>query len=241
MKLLTPAIFDPFPEVAAGMSLVDEDYPGRFSMLGNGVAETDADHNRVAFAKELGFPSQKLAVPIETQSDIVHPVRGEYHRHESDALITEQAGWLLGITTADCVPILLYNPDVGCYAAIHSGWRGSAQNITGKTIGLLTKEYSADPAATYAWIGPAASGDTYEVGFEVINQFNPRYSQVKGDDTWLFDNKSVVKDQLINSGIGSDRIEVSGLDTITNVELHSARREGESSGRMLAAIGVAAS
>lgn len=238
MKLLAPAIFEQFTEVVAAVSLRDETAPGNLSMTEDGTDEKTARANREKFCHELGFNDDQLAHPIQTHSANIHIVTEEYHRHEGDAIMTVQPGWLLGVKVADCVPVLMYEPESGFYAAIHSGWRGSAQNITDAAISKAMREFRLDPRNIYAWIGPAASSDSYEVGFDVVNQFNPRYSQPKEADKWLFDNKSVVRDQLLNSGIEPDKIEICGLDTITNHELHSARRDGEEAGRMLVAIGL---
>lgn len=238
MKLLAPAIFEQFPEMVAAVSLRDETAPGNMSMTKAGTDEETASENRGKFCQELGFKDDQLAHPILTHSDNVHIVKDEYSRHEGDAVMTVQPEWLLGVTVADCAPVLMYDPESGFYAAIHSGWRGSALNITDAAISKAMREFHIDPRNVYAWIGPAASSESYEVGYDVVNQFNPRYSQPKEADKWLFDNKSVVRDQLLNSGIEPDKIEICGLDTITNQELHSARRDGEQAGRMLVAIGM---
>ncbi|PSO43096.1 peptidoglycan editing factor PgeF [Candidatus Saccharibacteria bacterium QS_5_54_17] len=239
MKLLTPAIFEPFPEVVAGMSLRDEHQNGNLSMTENGTDAETARNNRERFCRELGFEEDSLAYhPEQKHGKDVHLVHEEFHHRSGDGLVAQQPGWLLGVTVADCVAVLLYDPATGTYGAVHSGWRGSSQNIADAAIAKAVKEFAVDPRGLYAWISPAGGGDSYQVGSEVANQFNPRYSQPVEDDTWLFDNKSVVHDQLINGGLEPSRIEMSQLDTITNQELHSARRDGESSGRMLAAIGV---
>ena len=239
MKLLAPNIFEPFQEVIASMSLRDETEPGHLSMIAKGTDKSTARKNRHRLCQELGFSPDQLAYPEQTHSDIVHTVTDEYSRHEGDALITGQSGWLLGVTVADCVPVLLYDPFSGSYGAIHSGWRGSAANITGATVAKLVKEFDTDPTNIIAWVGPATGEDSYEVGSEVASQFNQKYSRPNNQDGWLFDNKSVVYDQLISAGLQESNIEVSGLDTITNTEFHSARRDGEDSGRMLCAIGRA--
>ena len=239
MKLLAPNIFEPFEEVIASMSLRDESEPGNLSMLSKGADKASARNNREAFCTELGFNTKQLAYPQQIHSDIVHTLEDEYLRHDGDALVTKQAGWLVGVTVADCVPILLYDPSTGSYGAIHSGWRGSAQNITGVAMTKLMREFSVRPQDIIAWIGPAAAQESYEVGAEVASQFNQKYSQPFSQESWLFDNKSVVYDQLVNAGVLESNIEVSGLDTITNTELHSHRRDGDNSGRMLCAIGVA--
>lgn len=242
MKLLTPEIFTPFADVVAAISLYDAAEPDNFSM-----ASSDAKfemQNREAFAAELGFKTNRLVMLKQTHSDIIHKISGSFQSREGgvegDALITSQRDWLLGITVADCVPLLLFDPNTESYAAVHSGWRGSLQNIAGKTIEQMTLEFGVDPADLLAWIGPAAAADNFEVGWDIAGEFNPKYARAAGADRWLFDNKAVVRDQLLDSGVEDGHIEISSLDTITNPELHSARRDGDSSGRMLAVIGLSA-
>ncbi len=239
MKLLTPSIFESFPEVVAAMSLRDETEAGNLSMTEDGANSEIARTNREQFCQELGFGNDWLAYhPEQMHSADIHIVRGEFHHRQGDGLIAQQPGWLLGVTVADCVAVLLYDPVTSAFGAVHSGWRGSSLNIVDGAIAKAVREFGIDPRNLYAWVSPAAGAASYEVGFEVVNQFNARYSRPNGDDTWLFDNKSVVRDQLINSGVEPDHIEMSELDTITNQELHSARRDSDKAGRMLAAIGV---
>lgn len=237
MKLLTPDIFKSFPDVVAAMSLADDKFPGHFSMTINGADKKAVRQNREQLTGELGFDFEKLAVPQQDHTDIVHLIKGEYNPHRGDGVITKEPGWLLGVTVADCVPILLYDPSTGSYAAIHSGWKGSAQNIAGLAIDKMTRDLDLQSRNLLAWIGASAGKESYEVEYDVASQFNPKYSQIKGESKWLFDNKSVVRDQLIDAGVPIEQIEVCSLDTISNPELHSARRDDDS-GRMLAVIGV---
>ena len=237
MKLLTPGIFETFTEIVAAMSMREQDLPGENNMSKDQGDPGTAQDNRRELVTEIGFDISKLATPQQKHTDITHVVRGEYHAGTADALISDEPGWLLGITVADCVPLLLYDPETGGYGVVHSGWKGSAQNIAGGTVAKMVQEFSVRPKNLIAWIGPSAGKESYEVEYDVVSQFNPRYSQPAEDEKWLFDNKSVVCDQLIDSGLAPDKIEISSLDTISNQELHSARRDGDESGRMLVVIG----
>jgi YfiH family protein len=73
---------------------------------------------------------------------------------ECDALITNEPGVALVIFTADCTPILLYDPITGAVGAAHAGWRGTAAQIAGKTVAAMTREFGCDPANIQAAIGP---------------------------------------------------------------------------------------
>lgn len=237
MKLLTPSIFDPFPEVLVAMSMRENSLPGENNMSKNQGDPAIAQKNRQSFVQEIGFDTARLITPQQDHTDIIHVVTPDYQPHTGDGLVCSEPGWLLGITVADCIPLFLYDPETKGYGIVHSGWRGSAQNITGTAITKMNQKFGARPEHIFAWVGPSAGKESYEVGVDVASEFNPRYSTPHTDTSWLFDNKSVVLDQLLGSGLSPDKIEVSSLDTITNHELHSARRGGDSSGRMLAAIG----
>ncbi|MBN1463096.1 MAG: peptidoglycan editing factor PgeF [Paludibacteraceae bacterium] len=158
-----------------------------------------------------------------------------------DALICNTPGCCITVTTADCVPILLYDPIQKAIAAIHSGWKSTLLNIVQETIQKMTLHFDSDAKNLIAAIGPCISKDVYEVGEDVYNEFIK-----KGFDTgdlfatttnnkYLFDIRKTVHKQLLNEGIKN--IELSPYCTYTNNELFfSARRQGSDSGRMLSGI-----
>lgn len=88
-----------------------------------------------------------------------------------DALITNEPGLRVGVKTADCVPILLYDARQKAVAAVHSGWKGTVQNILAATIQRMKEEFSTDPADIRAVIGPCIHVDAFEVGDEVYEKF----------------------------------------------------------------------
>ncbi len=88
-----------------------------------------------------------------------------------DALITNEPDLRIGVKTADCVPILLYDAGHQAVAAIHSGWKGTVQNIISATITRMKEEFSTDPAHIHAVIGPCIHVDAFEVGDEVYEKF----------------------------------------------------------------------
>ena len=92
-----------------------------------------------------------------------------------DALITRQPGLALVIKTADCVPVLLFDPVSRSIAAVHAGWRGTLRRIAQKTAGALRAHYGADPARMVAVLGPAIGPCCYEVGEEVIEHYRSQF------------------------------------------------------------------
>src|SRR5258708_38440367 len=88
-----------------------------------------------------------------------------------DALVSNTPKILLGVKTADCVPILIGDPKTRAFAAVHTGWRGTSTSIIARTIEQMQKEYGARAENMRAAIGPAANVCCYEVGSEVISLF----------------------------------------------------------------------
>lgn len=88
-----------------------------------------------------------------------------------DALITDSPGLLLAVQVADCLPILLADPERRVVAAIHAGWRGTAQRITEKTVGRMQLEFGCEPRRLRVAIGPGIHACCYEVGREVEEAF----------------------------------------------------------------------
>jgi YfiH family protein len=142
----------------------------------------------------------------------------------------------LCVTTADCVPILLYDTKQKAIAAIHSGWRSTALNIVEATYQTMQKHYQSEAQDIVAAIGPCIGKDIYEVGKDVYNSFeNKKHFQSQNNDKYLFDIRKTVAEQLQNIGITN--IEISEYCTYSNPDLFfSARRQGIDSGRMLSGI-----
>ena len=88
-----------------------------------------------------------------------------------DALITDCPGFLLSVQVADCLPILLADPERRVVAAVHAGWRGTAKRIAEKAVGTMRQEFGCDPQKLRAAIGPGIHVCCYEVGREVLEAF----------------------------------------------------------------------
>lgn len=241
MKVIYPEIFKQFPELIAAQStkiggVSPEPYGMNLSSHVGDSRENVAKNRRMFFA-ELGVPEGTRAVYQNqihgTSMTVVHG--GEGIVRNSDALITLQPNVLLAITVADCVPILLYEPKKKVIAAIHAGWRGSEQMFAATVVKKL-KDMGARPRDIYAFIGAAASGEHYEVGMDVATLFEKQYVKQKDEEKFLLDLKKINFDQLVFGGIPVSHIEVSPLCTISDPTLHSYRRDGKKSGRMLTVI-----
>jgi YfiH family protein len=153
---------------------------------------------------------------------------------QGDALISDRAGVLVGVRTADCVPILLVDPSIPVVAAIHAGWRGSAENIVGAAVGELATRWKTSPKNVRAAIGPSIGVCCYEVGPEVANRFERWISLAKNRH---LDLPAVNEIQLRAAGVAN--IWKSGECTFCMADrFFSFRRDREQAGRMVSFIGL---
>jgi YfiH family protein len=207
-------------------------------MLPRGTSDAVAAANRAQLAGELGFTD--IMTPRLIHGGRVWFAEHDFdfeHRPEADAIVTDRPGSLIGVATADCVAVLLYDPRHHVVAAVHSGWRGTAANISRNTIRQFVSNYRSRPGELMAYISPAPALAEYEVGSEVAELFAQKYTTTKGDGTYWFDNKLAVYDQLLAAGLAAEHIEVSSASSY-ELEFHSYRRDGGHSGRHMAVIGL---
>ena len=157
-----------------------------------------------------------------------------------DALVTDRPGFLLGVRTADCLPILVVEESRRVVAAIHAGWRGTASGIVGRTIERISTDFDGDPASMYAAIGPGIGGCCYEVGTEVARQFRGCFPEGGALDRGIMlDLVEANRRQLAAAGVPPSRICVGAPCTCCNPsEFYSYRREPKDLGRMLSVVGI---
>lgn len=223
--------------------------------------------NRRRFQIALGATDLTLVTLKQFHSDVIHifeTAPAEVFR--CDAFASRQPGLLLGIQTADCVPILLVDPRTRAVAAIHAGWRGTLQRIVTKTIGRMQMEFGTMPSNLLAALGPSIGGCCYEVGTEVASAFHAQFPSASewfdelrtGDEPnplqWLnmkppghqpppkgvlLDLRKANRGQLLEAGLHDKNIFASDLCTACRRDLlFSYRKERALSGRLLSVIGI---
>jgi YfiH family protein len=158
-----------------------------------------------------------------------------------DALVTGAAGLWVAVKTADCVPILLADPEQRVVAAVHAGWRGSAEAIVIRTLEYMVGEFGTKPDSLCAAIGPAIGVCCYEVGPEVLDRFRRWFPETglggKLTAKGHLDLHEANERQLRSMGVR--RIERTPYCTYCDpVRFHSFRRDPEKAGRMWSAIRV---
>ena len=100
----------------------------------------------------------------------------KYSRFRFDSMITNQPGIALGIRTADCLPILIFDPEKKVIGALHAGWRGTGEGIAQKVAGRMGKFFGSRPMKLKIAIGPGIGHCCYEVGEDVVSTFRSRFS-----------------------------------------------------------------
>ncbi len=166
-----------------------------------------------------------------------------------DAFMTQLEGTAIGVRTADCVPILLYDPVREAVAAVHSGWRGTVLRISQKTIEKMESAFGCKAGDLHAVIGPAIGPDSFQVGEDVAAAFSESGFPMdeilsrrgEGDGTPMSGGLHIDLFRangwlLEKAGLRKDAISVSATDTYTDLSFYSARREGTSCGRNINAI-----
>src|ERR1700739_3323 len=136
--------------------------------------------NRAKFAHAVGADEMALVTLRQFHSDVIHVAAAPCaEATKADALITAESGLLLGVQTADCVPILLADARHRVVAAIHAGWRGTLARIAVKTLGRMSMEFGTRPRDVVAALGPAIGRECYEVGPEVAQAFAAQFPVAK--------------------------------------------------------------
>ncbi len=187
-----------------------------------------------------------FVIPRQTHTTnvrVIADVPTQEELQEVDAVVTHLKDFCLCVSTADCVPVILYDKDKQVIAAIHAGWRGTVGRIVEKTIGVMKSQYGTDGKDVIACIGPSISLESFEVGDEVyaafeeagfdMNRIARRYEK------WHLDLWEANRIQLLAHDVLPEHIEVAGICTyLQHEDFFSARRLGIKSGRILSGIQI---
>jgi YfiH family protein len=158
----------------------------------------------------------------------------------ADCLVSASPGVYLTIRTADCVPVLLADERVHAIAAVHAGWRGTAQTIVQAAVRELRERFGSRPEDLFAAIGPSICAGCYEVGPEVASQFVEWFPErVDLAGRTKLDLAETNRRQLIQAGVDPART-FSGAPCTScqPAEFHSWRRDHVKTGRLVSAIAI---
>lgn len=180
----------------------------------------------------------------QIHGDVVAVVDGPDFSNSAkgDALVTRRPGYVLSVRIADCCPVLLATPDGHAVAAIHAGWRGAVGGVIAAAVSKLIEIAGGDPASLLAAVGPCIGFDAFEVGPEVLTEFEAIFGQrapIRNDANGKghVDLAAACRLQLIRAGLDSDKIDTTDRCTHRDAdEFFSHRRDRGVTGRMSALI-----
>jgi polyphenol oxidase len=169
---------------------------------------------------------------------------------EGDGLITDVPGVLLGVGTADCVPVLVVDVEQRVVAAFHAGWRGTVARIVERGVAMMREEFGSRVEDLVAAVGPSIGACCYAVGEEVRAEFAGQFGYAEElfrpiDGSVRLDLWEANRRQLVEAGVGEERIAVVGectacaRDESGALRYFSHRGENSVAGRMLNVVGIA--
>jgi len=220
--------------------------PAPFASLNLGINTDDArdniDENRFRFFSAIGADGLGFASSYQVHGTaVLHATEaGRYDGY--DALMTNQSGLLVGVTVADCVPILIYDNAQRAVAAVHAGWRGTVGRIVQTTLMNMQQQFGTRPADCLIYIGTCIDENTFEVGPDVAGQFDAALLHINPQTgRTCADLKRANAELCLAMGVPASQIEISPFSTVLhNQDYFSYRAEQGQTGRMLAVIGLKA-
>ena len=202
---------------------------------------------REQLCAQLGIPDSRLIVPRQVHGVRIEEVTEQHLGvafEDTDALITRLKGVCIGVSTADCVPLLMYDRVTGAIAAAHAGWRGTVGRIAVQTLQAMQEAYGTKADDVSCVVGPSIGPEAFEVGEEVYETFAEAGFPMDdiayrhpATQKWHIDLWQANVWQLMQAGVQENAIQVSGVCTYMNhARFFSARRLGINSGRMFTGI-----
>lgn len=242
--MVTYQLFGSFPEVKA-FTTCRLTIAGEATPHFTGTPEWKSKYNRKKLADILNIKSQQLVFPLQTHTNCAMNLTEipQEELKDTDALLTNQPDICLCVQTADCVPVLVYDPVTRAIAAIHAGWRGTVGFIVKEVIQKLKDHYLSSPKDLIAVIGPSIGVEEYEVGDEVVIAVQKKIPNAEktisrfSSGKYHFNLWEANRQILLESGVLPENIHVSAQCTFTEKDMFfSARREGIKTGRMVSGI-----
>lgn len=210
----------------------------------------DVERNLQAVAKELGVIPDHIVRQHQVHEAFFRKIDDYYFGLSDeqrdawlegiDGVVTDQPNTCIGVFTADCIPIIFYDPEHNAIGAAHAGWRGTVKRIGQKIVGFMNDNFGTKAEDLKALIGPGITLKNFEIGQEVYDEFAnagfdmpkisrkfPTMNPKAGDpsEKWHIDLPECNRLQLIDAGLKSSNITLSGIDTYDNADdFFSARR-----------------
>ncbi len=199
-----------------------------------------------AVADSFGIRTERVVTANQVHGENIVRVDDlnvrEVRSVHADALITDVPGIAVGVETADCVPVLLFDPGRPAVAAVHAGWRSTVKKIVQKAVNRMSEEFGSESSRLVAAIGPAIGPECYEVDEPVMGPVRDAFifwrqvAAARSEDRWSLDLALANKLELMQIGLAEKNIHALGMCTSCRKDLfYSFRAEGRT-GRILSAI-----
>ena len=192
-----------------------------------------SNYYRNEIANKLENNTDNLAIPEQVHSSVVEFARLPGNYPDADGLVTTNSNILLTLKVADCVPVYLYEPLKKIIGLVHSGWRGTVENIVSNAIKLMQKN-GAESRDIRCFLGPAIGKCCYEVDGEVAKKIDDKAKVKMKERKWRVGLHEQISLQLASVGVQKKNIRSSDICTYESQGYHSYRRDGENAGRMFA-------
>jgi len=223
-------------------------YPFNEQNFGPGLGDSDnhIEQNLHRLIKSAALPSLPHQVIQTHQTGILWcNGPGHMHRQQADILVSNQANTAIAVRVADCLPILLADPETGTIAAVHAGWRGTAAGIVNHAIKTMHK-HGVNRKNLLASLGPCIGPCCFAIGHETATALK---QSTEGAASCITCTPEIHADlleinrlQLIESGIPITHIETIRACTACNPDrFFSFRRDGKTTGRHLAVVSTSPS
>lgn len=219
--------------------------PAPYDSLNLGLSTADSPAHVLENRRRVlaAFGNPPLAELSQVHGNTVHLVERPGER-EGDGLLTSTPGLLLRVSVADCYPILLHDPVKGVVGALHAGWRGVAAGILPRALELMKSHFASSSGAVRIAVGPGISGSHFQVGPEVVQQFEQAgllfyRSDPSHPGKFLLNLEQAIRIQALRGGIAPQNYWALGRCTYADPEFFSHRRDKGQTGRMWALIMLA--
>ena len=195
------------------------------------------NHALVAKEHELNGLKDSIVLPKQMHSNVVAAVHGSRQSTQADGLVSNSKT-PIGVVTADCVPILLYDPVSGIKSAVHAGWKGTLNEIAINAVDAIESEGGSRDNLTVA-IGPAIKSCCYDIDEERTQLFQNKFGLKtvnKIDNKYYIDLQRINSNQLVSIGISLNQIEILEECTQCNPRRYYSYRRGDRDKRMISYI-----
>jgi len=198
-----------------------------------------ADYSGLVKTRQVHRDHVQPVTAADRGMDLISPAPWE-----CDGLITDVPGLCLTVFSADCVPVLLYDPVRRCIAAVHSGWRGTAMAIAARAAEQMIRDYGCRPERILAAIGPSISACCFETHADVPDEMTAALGDLAvpfieslPNDKFRVNLKGIIKSTLLHAGLTVEHVSVSDHCTACRDDLYwSHRLLGDRRGSMAAMI-----